>query len=217
MANVVKPGAFITFEGGEGAGKSTQVLKLVEALTGLGLSVLRTREPGGSTGAEDIRNLLVTGDPGRWDAMTEALLVMAARRDHVERVIKPALAKGTWVVCDRFSDSTMAYQGYAHGLGRDVIDRLSAVAIDGFKPDLTLILDLPIEEGLARAQGRGGSDGEDRFERMGTVFHERLRQAFLETAKLEPERCHVFDALEDKDTVHSKIMAEVKSRLFLDA
>lgn len=204
-------GRFITFEGGEGAGKSTQLKKLVEALTLAGIEVVSTREPGGSKGAEAIRALLVTGDVDRWDAETEALLHTAARRDHLARTVWPALERGAWVVCDRFADSTLAYQGYGHGLSVDFIRNLTRLAIGGFAPDLTLILDLPVEEGLKRAVGRGGA--EDRYERMGTAFHERLRQGFLDIARQEPDRCAVIDATQDADTVHQAILARVKSRL----
>jgi dTMP kinase len=147
-------GRFITFEGGEGAGKSTHVRLLAEALRAAGLSVVETREPGGSPGAEEIRELLVHGAVARWDPMSEALLHFAARRDHVTRVIAPALAAGDWVLSDRFADSTMAYQGYGHRLGREVIEQLYALAVGDLAPELTVILDLPVEDGLARAGSR---------------------------------------------------------------
>jgi dTMP kinase len=188
----VGKGLFITFEGGEGSGKSTQIKRLAASLEADGRTVLQTREPGGSPGAEAIRALLVTGDPERWDGMTEALLHYAARRDHVERTIKPALNAGKIVLCDRFSDSTMAYQGYGHGLGRDAITRIHSVTLGSFKPDLTLILDLPVEEGLKRAAGRGGD--ERRYEDMDVAFHERLRAGFMEIAEAESGRCRVIDA-----------------------
>lgn len=204
-------GPFITLEGGEGAGKSTQVRLLAEALRGRGLDPVLTREPGGSRGAEDIRALLVTGDPGRWDPMTEALLHYAARRDHCRRVIAPALVSGRWVVCDRFADSTMAYQGYGHQLGRETIRRLDALVLDGFKPDLTIILDLPVGVGLARAASRGG--GEDRYERIDAHFHERMRDGFLEIARRERTRCAVVDAEAPVEEVHAAILATVAERL----
>lgn len=205
------PGRFITFEGGEGAGKSTQLALLAEALAAAGFEVVTTREPGGSSGAEAIRALLVTGDPDRWDAQTEALLHTAARRDHLARTVWPAIERGAWVICDRFADSTLAYQGYGHGLSTDFIRDLTRLAIGDFKPDLTVILDLPVEDGLRRAGGRGGS--EDRYERMGKAFHERLRQGFLDIARAEPDRCAVVDATLPLDEVRQAVLRAVKSRL----
>lgn len=203
-------GRFITFEGGEGAGKSTQIKRLAHSLEAAGQAVLLTREPGGSPGAEEIRTLVVTGAPDRWDAVTEALLIFAARRDHVERVIKPALARGEWVLCDRFTDSTAAYQGAAHGLGRDWVRRLAGETLGSFGPDLTLVLDLPVETGVARATARGGAD---RFERMGPAFHGALRQAFLDIAAEEPGRCAVIDAGGSVERVADAVRAVVAQRL----
>src|SRR5262249_19221015 len=150
-----------------------------EALRSTGEIVVLTREPGGSPGAEQIRALLVGGAVDRWQPMTEALLHYAARHDHVERTIRPALEAGAWVICDRFADSTMAYQGYAQGVQRDRIEALHRVVLGDFAPALTLILDLPVEEGLVRARARSGNAGEDRYERMGQAFHERLRAGYL--------------------------------------
>ena len=203
-------GRFITLEGGEGGGKSTQVFRLAEKLRRLGLPVVTTREPGGAEGAEIIRKLLVSGDPGRWDAMTELLLHFAARRDHLRRTIWPALERGDWVLSDRFADSTMAYQGYGHGLGRPVVEQMYTLVLGDFRPDLTLILDLPVTEGLRRSEDRGG---ENRYERMDVAFHERLRQGFLEIAKLEPARCVVVDATRPIEAVSEAIAAAVGSRL----
>jgi dTMP kinase len=203
---------FITFEGGEGSGKSTQVARLVDALSHAGIPVLRTREPGGSPGAEEIRGLLVGGDTARWDAVGEALLVSAARRDHLVTTILPALAAGTWVVCDRFADSTMAYQGYAGGADRAALAALYRLVAGDFAPDLTLILDLPVAVGLARARVRATS-GEDRFERMGIAFHEKLRAGFLEIARSEPNRCVVIDATATVDEVHEAVLSTVRQRL----
>jgi dTMP kinase len=200
-------GRFISFEGGEGAGKSTQIRLLVAALAARGLDVIATREPGGSPGAEEIRRLLVSGDPGRWDGVTEALLHFAARRDHLARTVWPALDAGRWVVTDRFADSTMAYQGYGHGLGREPIERLYAVAVGDFAPDLTLILDIPVEAGLDRTQGRTG--GEDRYERMDREFHRRLRDGFLDIAAREPGRCVVIDAARPVEAVQADMLATV--------
>lgn len=204
-------GRFITFEGGEGAGKSTQIALLAESLRAAGLAVATTREPGGSAGAEEIRKLLVSGEPGRWDATTEAMLHFAARRDHVEKVIKPALAEGRWVLCDRFADSTLAYQGHAGGLGGLAIEQLYQIALDGFAPDLTLILDLPVALGLERAANR--RDGEDRYERMGATFHDKLRRGFLEIARAAPERCVVIDADGDVAAIAARIRSTVSERL----
>lgn len=204
-------GRFITFEGGEGAGKSTQLKLLAEALERAGMEVVTTREPGGSKGAEAIRALLVTGEVDRWDAETEALLHSAARRDHLVKTVWPALQRGAWVICDRFADSTLAYQGYGHGLSKDFITGLTRLVLGDFTPDLTLILDVPVEEGLKRAGGRGGA--EDRYERMGTAFHERLRQGFLDIAGRDPNRCAVINATQDVDGVHQAILKAVKSRL----
>jgi dTMP kinase len=204
-------GKFITLEGGEGAGKSTQISLLADALRETGLSVHTTREPGGSAGAEDIRKLLVTGEAGRWDAMSEALLHFAARRDHVQKTILPKLEAGTWVLSDRFADSTMAYQGYAQGLGRDAVETLYQLTLGDFRPDLTLILDLEVEAGLARAAAR--QDGEDRYERLGTAFHQRLRDAFHDLAKRAPERCVLVDAGGDIGAVHAALRATVAARL----
>ncbi|MAZ34600.1 MAG: dTMP kinase [Thalassospira sp.] len=209
------PGLFISFEGGEGSGKTTQIRRLESWFRQRGREVVVTREPGGSPGAEEIRNLLLTGDPGRWDAVTEALLMFASRRDHVERTIRPALAEGKVVLCDRFADSSVAYQGFGHGLGAEFIRNLWQIAIDGFKPDLTLIFDLPVEVGLERAGARFAniSAAEDRFERMGTEFHQRLRNGFIEIARKNPERCEIVDANGDIDLVCERMISVVSTRL----
>ncbi len=206
-------GCFVTFEGGEGGGKSTNLRMLARALRAAGHSVLTTREPGGSDGAEEIRRLLVEGPTDRWDAVSEALLHYAARRDHVLRLIRPALERGDWVIADRFIDSTMAYQGYGHGLGREKIEALQSLAIDLLKPDLTLILDLPVEAGLARAGSRG--DNETRYERMANGFHQRLRDGFLDIAMREPDRCVVIDATQDIDSVQKMVRQAVAKNLGL--
>lgn len=208
-------GRFITLEGGEGAGKSTQQRRLAAWLRAGGLEVVETREPGGSPGAEEIRRLLVTGDAGRWDPMTEALLIFAARRDHLRQTIEPALARGAWVVCDRFVDSTMAYQGYAQGLGRAAVETLYKLVVGDLKPDLTLVLDIPIEEGLQRAQARNGAaaHGEDRYEQMDLGFHERLRAGFRDIVAREPGRCVLIDAAGDADAVAARVAAAVSERL----
>jgi dTMP kinase len=203
---------FITLEGGEGAGKTTHLQRLGEALRSTGETVVLTREPGGSPGAEQIRALLVGGAVDRWEPMTEALLHYAARRDHVDRTIQPALESGSWVICDRFADSTMAYQGYAQGVPRDQIEALHRVVLGDFSPALTIVLDLPVEEGLIRAHARGGA-GEDRYERMGHGFHEKLRAGFLDIAVREPVRCVIIDASRSIDMVAAEIRAAVRERL----
>ena len=200
-------GVFVTIEGGEGTGKSTLARALADAL-GETREVVLTREPGGSPGAEEIRALLVSGDADRWDAMTELLLLNAARRDHVERVIKPALARGALVICDRYVDSTRAYQGL-RGVERPIIDRLHLRTI-GLDPDRTLILDVPPETGLARAAERGG---DARFESMGLDYHTALRDAFLGIANKDPDRCAVIDATQPPDAVKSAALAALQPLL----
>jgi dTMP kinase len=207
----VTRGIFITFEGGEGAGKSTQIRRLAERLRAGGRDVVLTREPGGSPGAESIRELLLNGETDRWSPLTEALLMNAARRDHIERVIAPALARGTVVLCDRFADSTRAYQGAGGQVATAVIAQLEAAVVGDMRPDLTLIFDLPVAEGLRRALSRNG--GEERFEAKGAAFHERLRAAYLDIARAEPERCVVIDATATLDAVEAAILAAVQPRL----
>ena len=186
-------GVFITFEGGEGTGKSTQLKLLAETLRSRGIATVQTREPGGTPEAEILRSLLVNGDPGRWTAEAEALLNYAARSSHLRQVIRPALAEGKAVLCDRFSDSTRAYQGYAGSCDLSLLDALEAAIVGATKPDLTLIFDIDPAAGLARARSRG-DDSEDRYERKGLEFHQKLRHGFLKIAKMEPERCRVIDA-----------------------
>jgi len=205
------PGRFITLEGGEGAGKSTQIARLADWLKLRGREVVTTREPGGSPGAEMIRKLLVEGPAERWDGTTEALLHFAARRDHLRLTVWPALKRGAWVISDRFADSTRAYQGYGHGLDLAMLARLYEIAIGGFRPDLTLILDLPIETGLARAVARRSA--ETRYESLPRDFHERVHGGFAEIAKSEPERCAVIDASRDIDAVAAAIARVVAERL----
>jgi len=210
---VTGTGRFITLEGGEGTGKSTQIRRLAAALETRGITVLATREPGGSPGAEEIRKLMVEGEPGRWNAITETLLAYAARADHVARTIGPALAAGQWVISDRFSDSTFAYQGVGRGLDRETIRRIDSAVLDDFSPDLTLVLDLDVPTGLARALARSGA--ETRFEKFGPDFHEKLRQAFLDIARRFPERCRVIDASGSEDQVAEAILAAVCRRFDL--
>ncbi len=210
-------GRFITLEGGEGTGKSTQVKRLAAVLEAKGIEALATREPGGSIGAEQIRKLMVEGETGRWNPITETLLAYAARADHVARTIGPALAAGTWVISDRFSDSTFAYQGAGRGLARETIRRIDSAVLDDFAPDLTLILDLDVKTGLQRALARLKADGgaEGRFEKFGPGFHESLRQAFLDIARRFPERCRVIDASGSEDQVAEAIFAAVGRRFDL--
>lgn len=206
-------GRFITFEGGEGTGKSTQVRLLTSYLTQSCIDVVQTREPGGSPSAEDIRPLLVTGAADRWSPMAETLLFNAARVEHWRQVIDPALTRGAHVVCDRFSDSTMAYQAYAGGIDPKVIAELHRLALSGVEPDLTFVLDIAVDDGLQRAALR--RDSETRFERKGREFHERLRQGFLDIARRAPKRCLIIDAGLPIERVHSAVLDGLKSRLGL--
>jgi dTMP kinase len=183
----------------------------VTALGTAGIHAIQTREPGGSPGAEAIRRMLLEGEGERWDALGEALLLYAARRDHVTRTIAPALGQGVWVVCDRFADSTLAYQGYGRGLPLDSLQALHRLALGDFAPDLTLILDLPVEEGLRRISLRPGAA--DRFERLDREFHERLHRGFQEIAAIEPGRCILIGASGDVEAVHRVIVAAVAERL----
>ncbi|HEY2661957.1 MAG TPA: dTMP kinase [Caulobacteraceae bacterium] len=208
-------GRFISFEGGEGAGKSTQLRRLADRLAALDGEVVVTREPGGSPGAEAIRALLVTGAVERWSPLTETLLMYAARRDHIERVIDPALERGATVLCDRFFDSTRAYQGAGGGAPADLIAALEADVVGDTVPDLTLIFDLPVAVGLARAAARG--EGEARFEAKGLDFHERLRAAFLRIAAIEPGRCVLIDADGTVDEIERHIWRVVAPRLAMAA
>jgi dTMP kinase len=204
-------GRFITLEGGEGTGKSTQIARLKGWLEGRGHRVTTTREPGGSPGAEMIRKLLVEGPVERWDGTTEALLHFAARREHLRSTVWPALKRGDWVVSDRFADSTLAYQGYGHGIERQIFEQLYDVAAGSFRPDLTLILDLPIEIGLKRAAERRGA--ETRYESLPHDFHARVRRGFLEIAAREPKRCVVIDATGTVDAIARTIADAVRDRL----
>ncbi|MFN6951623.1 MAG: dTMP kinase [Albidovulum sp.] len=195
---------FITFEGIDGSGKSTQARALAEHLRAKGHDVVLTREPGGSPGAEEIRRLVLEGDPDRWSAETEILLFTAARRDHLERVIEPALADGKIVICDRFADSTRMYQGLSRGDLRRVVDRLHELMI-GREPDLTFIIDLDPDLGLARARGRNGT--EERFEDFGAGLQRRIREGFLALAAEFPDRCRVIDGNRPADVVAAEVAA----------
>ena len=201
-------GRFITLVGGEGAGKTTLSRDLSAGLAVGGVPVLRTREPGGAPGAEAVRTLILGHGP--WDPVAEAMLHFAARREHVARTIEPALAAGIWVVCDRFADSTLAYQGAGQGLSRDVWQGLCDLALGLLRPDLTLVLDLPPDRGMARALSRGDAN---RYERQGGEFHARIRDAFLAIAAAEPGRCAVLDASRPAAAVLDEAMGLARERL----
>src|SRR5215470_11007663 len=206
-------GKFITFEGGEGTGKSTQAVMLALRLESNGLGVQLTREPGGSPGAEIIRHVLLSGAAKPLGADVEAMLFAAARDDHVRCTILPALRSGKWVVCDRFADSTRVYQGILGDVDQRLINVLERVSVGDLTPDLTVILDLPVQVGLERAKQRRGAADADRFEGEGAEFHEKLRDAYLAIAVREPDRCVVIDAIASKDVVADAIWQAVQSRL----
>jgi len=203
-------GLFVTFEGGEGAGKSTQIRRLAEALKGDGHDVLVTREPGGSPGAEAVRHVLLSGAAEAFGTRMEAILFAAARNDHVEEVIRPALAAGKIVLCDRFMDSSRVYQGVTGNLEPDFIETLQRIAINGVMPDCTVILDIPANIGLERAQKRAAADAPDRFEKERLETHEKRREAFLDIAAREPERCHVINAMQSEEEIAAEIVAIVR-------
>ncbi len=204
-------GQFISFEGGEGSGKSTQCRLLAEALRSRGLDVVLTREPGGTEGAEAIRQLLVTGDANRWDALSELYLLNAARRDHAERFIKPELARGAWVITDRYVDSTRVYQGVGKGIKDAVVLRHHAEATDNLWPGLTIVLDIAPETGLARTEKR--DHDETRFESESLNFHRAIREGFLLISEQEPERVAVIDATKPLSEVQSDIRYAVTTYL----
>ena len=205
-------GRFITLEGGEGAGKTEQTARLRAGLEARGVETLTTREPGGSPGAEEIRRLLVSGPVKRWEPLAEAMLHAAARRDHLLHTIEPALERGVWVISDRFEDSMIVYQGYGQGADLAVLERLSALSLGGFQPDLTVVLDVPVAEGLGRAAARAVSN---RYERMGTDFHERVREGFIARARAEPARFAMVNASADPETVGRAILEIVATRLLV--
>jgi len=203
-------GRFITLEGGEGAGKTTQRGLLAALIRAAGHDVVETREPGGEAGAEAIRALLVAGEPGRWEPLAETLLHAAARAQHVARLIAPALARGAWVISDRFADSTAVYQGAGQGVAAATIEAIERATLDGFAPDLTLVLDIPVEAGLARAAARAETN---RYERFDRAFHDRVRAGFLARAAAFPARCVVIDASPGTAEVAGAIAAAVSARL----
>ena len=205
-------GKFITFEGGEGGGKSTQAARMAGYLRGKGLEVLETREPGGTPESEALRDLLVQGDPDRWSALSELLLITAARVEHVNRLIEPALTEGKWVICDRFADSTLAYQGIAGELGLELVEQLQKLAVGATAPDVTFLLDVRAEAGLQRAEKRGGAA---RFEKKGAAFHQTLRDGFLALANENPKRIVLIDGEDTFDNVWGQIEAELGRRFNL--
>ena len=212
-------GLFITFEGGEGAGKTTQIELLKKILEGQHKDVVLTREPGGSPGAEDLRQLVVKGDVARWDPVSEAMIFCAARRDHLVKTIFPAIKQGKIVICDRFADSTMAYQGYGAETDKDrqkmipMIETLYHFVAEDFKPDLTVFLDVPVEVGLARSRGRCGND-EQRFEDKKESYHRRVHEGFLDIVKNDPERFIVVDATQPANKVSQDILNQMALRGF---
>lgn len=206
-------GLFVTFEGGDGAGKSTQIRRLAEALRAAGRDVVLTREPGGSPGAEAVRHVLLSGAAEAFGTRMEAILFAAARNDHVEELIRPALLAGKIVLCDRFMDSSRVYQGVTGNLEPEFVETLQRIAINGAVPDCTLILDLPAKVGLERVKKRAADEGPDRFEKEELETHEKRREAFLDIAAREPERCHVVNALQPEDAVAAEILAIVKQLL----
>lgn len=205
-----KPGLFLTFEGIDGSGKSTQARMLADTLRARGVDVVHTREPGGSPGAEEIRSLVLEGDPDRWSAETEILLFTAARRDHLERTIQPALDAGKVVICDRFADSTRMYQGLSRGALRGLVDQLHALMI-GREPDLTILIDMDPDTGLSRAKGRQGT--EERFEDFGPELQRKMRAGFLALADEYADRFRVIDGGRDLEAVAADVLAAVKPAL----
>ena len=206
----MEPGKFITFEGGEGTGKTTQAERLAETLNDLGYETLLTREPGGTFGAEAIRNLVLTGTQDRWSGMTELLLMYAARIDHVEKLIRPALERGVWVISDRFADSSMAYQGYARGLGKARVKAVHDAVMDGFDPDLTILFDMDPVMAMKRVETRG--EDLSRFDSESIDFHKELREAFLEIAADNKDRIMTLDAGNPRDAVQTRIMFFLSQR-----
>lgn len=206
-------GTFITFEGGEGAGKSTQIIQLSEMLRKQGRTVIVTREPGGSPGAEAVRHVLLSGAAEPFGPAMEAILFAAARSDHVEQVIRPAVERGDVVLCDRFMDSSRVYQGVTGNLPRDFMESLEAVTVNALLPDLTIILDVDPEEGLRRATARRGDETADRYEKETLDVHRRRRKAFLDIAKAEPDRCVVIDATQSPKKVSKQIASIVTDRI----
>jgi len=207
----VARGRFITLEGGEGAGKSTLAQALRDRLSAAGRSVIVTREPGGTPNAEAVRALLLEGEPGRWSPLAETLLLYAAREDHVRTLIEPALAAGKWVICDRFADSTRAYQGAGGGLDAERLEAIHAASLGPFRPDLTLIVDIDPQTGIARTLARG--ETATRFERKSGAFHEALRQGFLDIGAREPDRCVILDGALEPHSLAEAALTAISERL----
>lgn len=218
----MKPGIFITLEGGEGTGKSTQIKKLHDALAAQGIDCVITREPGGTEEAEKIRNLLVQRDSGDWDPLSEAMLLFAARREHLVKRIWPALARGQWVISDRFADSSRVYQGAGLGLDANIIEGLNYMIAEDFEPDLTFIFDIDPEIGLERSNRQlkmtidQTETTEDRYERIGLEFHQRLRAGYLKIAETAPHRCVLLDAQQDIDTIHHQMLDIISHKFLTD-
>lgn len=207
-----RSGKFITLEGGDGTGKSTQAKLLAEYLKQQNIDPVLTREPGGAPGADEIRELILTGDPDRWDVVGETLLFYASRRNHLRLTVWPAMEQGRWVISDRFADSTMAYQGYGNQMGVEEVQKIHDVAVGDFEPDLTFILDIDVKVGLARTQGR--AHNEDRFEKMNVSMHERMRQGFLEIADKNKHRCVIINADQPIEAVQEDMRTVLKDRYF---
>ncbi|UTW53937.1 dTMP kinase [Kordiimonas sp. SCSIO 12610] len=212
-------GKFITFEGAEGVGKSTQIALLKEKLENQGISLVVSREPGGTAGGKLIRELLLKGDVSRWTAKTEALLMAADRAQHVEELVRPNLESGTWMILDRYYDSSIAYQGAGRGIGIEKVRALQEFATDGLRPDLTILLDMDLDVSLKRALSREGdnSDAEDRFERMDKSFHQTLKQTFLDLASKEQDRFKVVDAGRNIEVIADDIWSIVQKRFELSS
>ena len=213
LAETPARGVFVTFEGGEGSGKSTQIKMLAGRLARDGIEAIVTREPGGSLGAEILRHLILSGVGKMLGPEAETLLFAAARDDHVRAVIAPSLARGQWVLCDRFYDSTRAYQGQLGKVDRALMDSLQRVTIGELKPDVTFILDVPVEVGIGRADARRGNTAPDRFEGESIAFHQGLRDAYQAIAAAEPDRCVLIDADRDADSVAAAIWAALQARV----
>ena len=213
MQQAIEIGRFITFEGGEGAGKSTQVGILADRLSRSGRPVFVTREPGGSPAAEDIRETLLSGQVAQFGPLAESVLFAVARADHIDNAIRVALQQGQWVICDRFIDSTRAYQGASAGVPRALISALEKITVGALMPDITFVLDMPVEEGLARVEARAEGQDLDRFENQEIMTHERIRRAFLDIAEEEPGRCVVVDASQPEAMVAEDVWETVLQRL----
>ena len=216
MAALGTRGSFITFEGGEGAGKTTQIRRLKTRLEALSVACHITREPGGTPGAELIRNLILDGQRPPLDALTETLLFYAARANHLVQGIRPALMRGEFVLCDRFSDSTRVYQGVLGAVPKATLDALELLVVADTKPDLTLLLDIPTDVGIQRAAARRGENHADRFESENFGFHEKLRQGFLDLARADPQRIIVISAEGDEATIEQEIWTAISERFSLE-